>query len=147
MKKEGFTLIEILIVIIFISILGVLGFFGFISYQESVRISGEVGELVDDLYYARQLSIIEQVHHGIRFNFEENYYQVIRYDEEEEIIKEKIFPPGMEIDSPDINLEPKFTLFGAVFKGGEIILSGGDRLKVIQIKPSGFIHVQRPDLN
>lgn len=147
MKKNGFTLIELLIVVIIIVLFSGIGVTAFIRRQESVKGSGEVRELVNDLRYAKQTSIAEQVHYGVVFDFEEDSYKIVNYDQDREVIKEKIFDPQIDLKSVENYSEVKFTLFGAVFRRGQVILEGKNFEEIINIKPSGFIHVQGDNLN
>jgi prepilin-type N-terminal cleavage/methylation domain-containing protein len=147
MKKNGFTLIELLIVVIIIVLFSGIGVTAFIRRQEAVKGSGEVRELVNDLRYAKQISIAEQIHYGVVFDFNEDSYRIVNYDQDREVIKEKIFDPQIDLRSIDNYSEVKFTLFGAVFKKGGVILNGKNFEEIINIKPSGFIHVQGDNLN
>jgi len=146
MNKKGMTLIEILMVIVLITIIIGVGISGITRYG-TLRLSGEAAELVGDLRYARQMSVTEQIHYAVRFNFDENSYQIIKYGDEENIVKTKIFPAGTEMEKIEECFEVKFTLFGAAFKSGKVLLKGEDFEKIIEIRPSGFIHVERNDIN
>ncbi len=143
---KGFTLIETLVVVVIISVALSVGVSGFWAYRDQFEVSGEINELVSDLRYAKQMSIAEQIHHGIRFDFSNNSYKVIRY-EDNEVIRENIFPPGVELHAVDDYDEARFTRFGAVFKSGEVMVKGHDFSRLIKIKPSGFFHVERIDFN
>lgn len=140
--SKGMTLIEILVVILILSLFVVVGVSGVLMQREKFEASGEINELLADLRYAKQMSITEQAHYGMVFNFEDNSYQVFR---EGEVIKEKFF--GLELEAVENYTEVKFTRFGAVFKGGEVLIKSDNILRVIEIKPSGFFHVQRININ
>ncbi len=147
MTQKGFTLIEFIVVVFCLLFFVGIGVLAFIRYEQSFLFSKEVNELIDDLKYAKQASITEQIQHAIRFNFEENRYQMIKKDETEEVIKAKIFPTGIKIEEVDNYSEINFTKFGAVLRSGKVILSGKDFSKNIIIKPSGFIYVERINSN
>lgn len=145
--EKGFTLIELIIVVaIIIGFMGVSAF-GLLRYQESVEGAGEVRELIGDLRYAKQMSIAEQIHYGVVFNFTENRYQVVKYTEDTEVIKEKGMTDDINLKNVDQYSEARFTRFGAVFRSGEIIIERDNVIKTIKIKPSGFIHVERDNIN
>ncbi len=147
MKKKGITIIEFLTVIIIISIILGIGISIFFKYEKTFGFKGDVSELINDLNYTKQISIAEQINHGIRFDFYNNSYQIIRYGDEEEVIKLKEFPSETKIESIDNYSEVKFTFFGAVFKGGKILLKDDSFSRIIEIKPSGFIYVERDNIN
>ena len=147
MKEKGMTLVEILIVIAFISVIVTVVIFGITKYKQNFEISGETSELIDDLNYAKQMSITEQIHYGVRFDFYDNSYQIIKYDDQEDIIKTKKLSSGIKVESIDDYSEVRFTFFGAVFKSGKVLLKNEDFSKIIEIKPSGFIYVERTDIN
>ncbi|MGM0439194.1 MAG: pilus assembly FimT family protein [Patescibacteria group bacterium] len=147
MKAQGFTLIETSIVIVFIILFASISVVSFFNYQESVEDSGEARELVSDLQYAKQMSISEQINYGVVFNFTDNSYQVVKHGSEKEIIKEKQFAKEINLKDVDQYSEVKFTRFGAVFRSGEIIIETNDFYQNIHIKPSGFIDVQRNNIN
>ena len=69
--RNGFTLIELLVVIGILSLLFLIGIPAFRAYQPALQLSGSVRELVTDLRYAGQLSVDEQVNHGVRFSVSE----------------------------------------------------------------------------
>lgn len=145
--NRGITLIEVIIVLALILTFSGMGITSFIRYQETMEASGVAGELLDDLKQAKQMSISQQVNHGLLFDFSENSYQLIRYGEKEEIIEERSLNNDLSIESPDHFTEVKFNHFGAVFRSREILLQGQDFEKIIKIRPSGFIDVQRNNLN
>ncbi|GEM_PF-2401075 len=148
MRKKGFTLFEVLLVIsIFLLVLSI-GFLGVSRYYDYYTFAGEVNELVDDLHYAKQMSVAQQINHGIVFDYEDNRYFLTRDENGEDyVIKEKIFSPNINLSSDENYPEARFTLFGAVFRSGLVIVESEQQKRIINIKPSGFIHVKRSDVN
>lgn len=147
MNKKGFTLIEVLIVVVIMVVFTGLGVAGFLRRQEAVEGSGEVRELINDLRYAKQISIAEQAHYGLVFNFIEDSYKIVNYDQDRKVLKEKKLAHQIDLKSIDDYGEVKFTLFGAVFKSGQVSLTAKNFSEVINIKPSGFVHVQGDNIN
>ena len=143
---KGMTLTEIMATVAVISIIVTFSIVGVLRQGRSFELSAEVNELVRDLNYAKQMSITEQDNYGVRFYFHENRYDILRYSDDF-IVKTKTISSDLELISVDNYNEVKFTLFGAVFKKGEIIVEGEGLLKTIEIKPSGFIYVQGNDSN
>jgi prepilin-type N-terminal cleavage/methylation domain-containing protein len=147
MKEKGFTLIELLIVVVIMVVFTGLGVAGFLRRQEAIEGSGEVRELINDLRYAKQISIAEQTHYGVVFDFVEDSYQIVNYDQDREVLKNKELAYQINLESVDNYGEVKFTLFGAVFKSGQVSLTGKNFSEIINIKPSGFVHVQGDNIN
>jgi len=138
--NQGFTLIEILLVLGIISILTVGAVSVFLVFRPSLQLGGAVQELIGDLRYAQQSAITEQKEYCLQFWPVEKKYYLKKYDGE--IIKEKKFPS--EIISLNVNgftnNEIRYNPYGAVKEAGSIILENIEKKqKTISIKPSGFI--------
>jgi hypothetical protein len=81
------------------------------------------------------------------FDFVEDSYQIVNYDQDREVLKNKELAYQINLESVDNYGEVKFTLFGAVFKSGQVSLTGKNFSEIINIKPSGFVHVQGDNIN
>ena len=113
--RSSFTIIELLIVIGIISLLFLIGIPAFRVYQPSLQLSGTVRELVTDLRYAGQLSVDEQVNHGIRFNIAANKYEIIKFGVSEEVLETKLLPSEVwlqQISGLSDNRRFGFVIFG-----------------------------------
>ncbi len=146
MKKiffmSGFTAIEMIVVITIIIIISSIGLEIFSNYRESIDLIGCARELVSDLRYVQELSVTEQVRHGIQFFTEDRKYQLIRYGDTQEILKEKQLPQGIFYESIEgLSLgRVRFNPYGATEESGSIVLSNTQNAKkTIQIRPSGFV--------
>jgi len=76
---NGFTLIEIFVVIFIISIVIGMSFGGLRRLQPSMRLSATVSDLTTDLHYIQQQAVSEQFNYGISFFIETNEYQILKY--------------------------------------------------------------------
>lgn len=141
MENKSFTLIELLIVIGIFTILASISFLGLRSIRPILQLSGMTRELVTDLRYAQQLAVTEQTDHGVRFSFAENKYQIIRYAETEEILKQRILPEGINLQKINNFDEARFNPYGAVIESGKVNLVN-IKTKTIEIKPSGFVKIE-----
>lgn len=146
-KVNGFSLIEFLAVILIIVILVAISIPVWRNIQPTLELSGSCRELVTDLRYAQQLSIAEQIIYGVRFNFEENQYQIIQYKKTdgitENVIKLKLLlPGGIDLEQIGSFSEAKFTPYGSAMESGEVrLVNAQNQIKTIDIRPSGFVKV------
>ncbi|MFH0987298.1 MAG: GspH/FimT family protein [Patescibacteria group bacterium] len=140
-NSQGFTLIEILIVISIIVILGGVGLESLRSIQPSLELNSVSRDLITDIRYAQELAVAEQTVHGMCFFISENKYNVVRYGTVEETIIEKNLPSAISFQ--EINGFSgdclKFNPYGSVWESGNVILiNSKGETKNIEIKPSGF---------
>lgn len=142
---NAFTVIEMLAVVAIIGILSGTTIIALSSYQSTIDLNGVARDLITDLRYAQQLAVSEQTRYGIQLFESDNKYQIIKYGESEEVLKEKNLPSGISFQSITGLSEDKvkFNPYGSVEEEGDIILTNGKGdTKTIQIKPSGFVKIQ-----
>ena len=142
--KNGFTLVEILMVLGIVGILALIGIPAFKIYQPSLQLSGVVRGLTTDLRYAEQLAITEQIEHGIIFLPGTGQYQIVRFGDPEEVLELKTLP--QEVDFQEItgftDNKVIFNPYGAPKESGMIILvNTKNSTSGIDIRPSGFIKI------
>jgi len=143
---NSFTLTELLIIIGIIGTLVLIGIPVFRNFQPTLQINGITRELATDLRYAQQLSIAEQIAHGVRFFSLEDKYQIIRYGATEEILKERLLPEGIDFQqiSGFTNDEIKFNPYGAAKEAGEVtLINSQNKTKAIEVKISGFVKISQ----
>jgi hypothetical protein len=141
-EERALTLVEILTIIGIIGILALIGIPAFKIYQPNLQLSGTVRELVTDLRYVQQLTMTEQVEHGIRF-FSSTEYQIIRYGPPEEILESKVLD-GVSFQEITgfTNNEIIFNPYGAVKEMGIItLINTKNSTTSINVRPSGFIKI------
>lgn len=143
-NKNGYTLIETLVILGVIIILLLINLPLLQQYQPVMKLKGESRELATELRYAQQLTLTEQVVHLVRFFPSEEKYQVIRAEEgqDEEIIKE------VELTSPIIFQEITFTdnqlsfnTAGASSEAGQVTLTNNENYNIVEVKPSGYVKI------
>jgi prepilin-type N-terminal cleavage/methylation domain-containing protein len=142
--KNSFTLIELLVVMGIISLFFLISIPSFRAYQPSLQLSGTVRDLVTDLRYAGQLSVDEQVNHGIRFNIAANKYEIIRFGETEEVLETKLLSSEVELQqiSGLSGNQVIFNPYGAAQEAGIVTLINSDNTtSSVDIRPSGFVKV------
>ena len=141
---KSFTLVELLVVVAIIGVLILVGMPAFRYIQKDLQLSGSARELITDLRYAQQLTITEQVEHGILFDSAQKKYRLIKHKETGDIIlKEKFFPEEIKtltLTGLTDNNEARFNPYGAIKETGTITLvNTKEEKKIIDVRPSGFV--------
>ncbi|MFH1173432.1 MAG: prepilin-type N-terminal cleavage/methylation domain-containing protein [bacterium] len=143
-SSQGYSLIEMLVVLSVIIILIMINLPLLQQYQPTMKLKGESRELATELRYAQQLTLTEQVVHLVRFFPSEKKYRVIRAEEgeDEEIIKE------IYLNSPIIFQEITFTdnqvsfnTAGGSSEDGQVILTNNEDNNIVEVKPSGYVKI------
>ena len=142
--KRGVTLSELLVLIAILGILALIGIPAYRSYQPNLQLNRAVRNLIGDLRYAQQLTVSEQIEHGIHFSTSTDSYQIVRYAQTEEILEEKNLPA--EVSFQQItgfsNSEAIFNPYGAAEESGAIVLiNTKNTTSTIEVAPSGFVKV------
>ncbi len=143
--SQGFTLVEVLVAIGIIIIVGSVSWAGFVKYQPFLALSTASRDIATQLRLSQQLSITEQINHGIFFNTSTNEYQLKKFSTTTIILLTKNLPIGVNF-CEIIGLsgaQAVFNPYGSVAYSGSVCLSNSNgKTKVVEIKPSGFIKIQ-----
>lgn len=137
-------MVEVLVVVAVIGITAITMSPVVKGYKSSLELNGSARELVSDLRYAQQLTIADQNEHSVVFYVLEKRYEIIKYGETNEIIKQVSLPDEIiDISITALtNDEIKYNPYGAVFEGGVISLENSkNNIKTIRVKPSGFVRI------
>ena len=84
MDKDGFTLIELIVVMSIIGILLAVATLGFVDWIRKARIEAQTREFLTDLSFARSESIFRKTRHSIVLNSAATGYAFKRYSSENE---------------------------------------------------------------
>ncbi len=149
---KGFTLIELVIVLAIFSILAGITFFSFRRFAPTYKLSRETEKVVQNLRWAQQKTVTEQITYLVRFDLEgKKNYEIIRLNPDPanpgnylpETIQTEALDPDIEIkelrdlDNPEI----QFTAAGGVVDAGQIDLTNRyGEVKTIDVRPAGFIN-------
>jgi len=144
---DGFTLIEIFVVLLIISIITGIFFGGLKILQPSIRLDGVVRDLATDLHYIQQLAVSEQFNYGISFLIDTNEYQILKYitsTTTQEISKKSLAPGISFYEIKDFtNNRVIFNPYGSVTEAGSIyLINDKQEVKIIRVRPSGFIKIE-----
>lgn len=145
--NNGFTLIEIFVVILIISIITGIFFGGLKILQPSMRLDGVIRDLATDLHYVQQQAVSEQFNYGISFFTDTNEYQILKYitSTTTQEISKKSLAQGISFyeikDFTDNTVI--FNPYGSVTEAGSIsLINNKQEIKIISVRPSGFIKIE-----
>jgi len=145
--NDGFTLVEVLVVISIIFIIAGIFIGGLKALQPSMRLDGVIHDLATDLHYIQQQAVSEQFNYGISFFISTNEYQILKYitSTTTQEISKKSLTPGISFyeikDFTDNNVI--FNPYGSVTEAGSIsLINNKQEIKIIKVRPSGFIKIE-----
>lgn len=139
-------MIELMIIMGIIAILALVSMPFLRAFSPSIQLSGTTRDLVADLRYAEQLSVTEQIEHGIRFSSSTDEYWLMKYSDPEMALQSKTLPEKISFLSIRgfTDDEVKFNPYGAARESGIIVLMGSDNATTaIDVRPSGFIKISK----
>ena len=144
-KKNGFTLIELIVVIGIVAVTSIMAAYLIKSYEPDVRLYTASRELKSRLDKARSLTLTTQQRHGVIFDSTNNLYQLAKFTAVTEILE--TYELGNQIDFFSIagfaGDTVSFNSAGAASQAGDIILANNENLqKNISVKPSGYVAVE-----
>lgn len=128
--KNGFTLLELLIVVAIIGIISTVGCYYLSNAFSSIKLQAAAQEIASDLRLCQQKAISEKTDVLITFNT--NNYVFLKTN--------KTLPKPLSISNPQL---VKFSQTGNPTPGyfGTIILSDGHKTKKIIVSPVGRIRI------
>ena len=136
---------EIMVAVAVIAILSSISWVVIERYQPSLALSAATRDLVSDLRLAQQLSVTEQINHGIFFSTLTNEYQFKKFSDPIIIIFTKKLPTGITFCGVEELPEDTtvFNPYGSVaYSGSVCLINIKGQEKIIEIKPSGFTKIQ-----
>ncbi|MBS4176353.1 competence type IV pilus minor pilin ComGD [Lederbergia citrea] len=118
-KENGFTLLEILIVICVMTVLLSFSFFTIKSFSELMQKRAFISQIQSDLYYAHSYALSRRETVTVRFSILSNQYEAISGHSREIIVQRKIPKPikleNSNVPSFIITPEGNVSNFGTVF--------------------------------
>jgi prepilin-type N-terminal cleavage/methylation domain-containing protein len=143
---NGFTLIEMIVVVSILSILTTIVLPNLSRWYASIKINGARRDLISDLRLIQQNTVTSQTNHSIQINVPQNKYSLTKKNSPDEIIKTVNLPEGITISA--LNLVPEvteieFNAAGAPTAIGTITVSNYYGItKTVEVTPSGFVKEQ-----
>ncbi|BBB32860.1 MSHA pilin protein MshC [Thermotomaculum hydrothermale] len=151
-KQEGYTLVELVIIIVILSIIGFIAIPKFAGYSESILVK-DAKKLESYLSYAQELSMTKSEPYGLCFNTSAKTFSVNKTDcSSSNIIKspeDRTSELIINLDS-NISISPSgttsifFNKRGAPNPDGiTITLTYNSKSKVVKVEPkTGFVYEQ-----
>lgn len=142
MRKKGYTLIEILMVLALFSIL-----FGIVfpktNYFEKLKEKRELEDFRKDLMFARNSAILESRNYTVEFIVEKNTYYITT-GKKKDTVRSKTFKDGLKFDKNNRVRSVVFNYNGTTGNSGTLYLrNNNDERYEISISPvTGRIEVK-----
>lgn len=141
--KTGFTLVEMLVVLSVFTLLVTISLPYISAWYSPVKLRGAQRELLSNFRLTQQNAVTSQRNHLIRFFQIGNYYNIIKKDGGEQVLKTVYLPTNITFSA--INLAPlpsevEFNSAATPNSTGEIILiNNKGETKKVDVTPSGFV--------
>ena len=122
MKQQGFTLLEMLLVLFAISILSMVTYFNVHSLYEKQKIEQFLRQFSNDILYMQQLAINRQKHYTLRWHKDRHMYYIGDSSTNLSIIKRE-YDSDIQIDLNTFPNPMTYNPSGNINRGGTILLS------------------------
>lgn len=143
MRKKGYTLIELSIVISIIALLALITIPILANYQKTAKLRNEARLFATNIRYAQQLAITEQNIYSVKIFTISNSYQIVN-EGTSSIIKDVTFDTAVTIGEINslTNDTIQFNPTGAAVETGNIaLINAKNQTSTIEIKPSGYVEI------
>jgi len=132
MKKQGFTLIEVMIVVSIIGLLMTLTIPPFSRFLDSNRLRGASNDLIGDIHFTRSLATVKR--RTYRIEFQQNRYLIIE-DSTDDVVKTRMMPRGFVIVA---STDPRFFAWGLA-ETSNFKISKGAKVKDLVLTSNGNV--------
>lgn len=143
MRKKGYTLIELSIVISIIALLALITIPILANYQKTAKLRNEARLFATNIRYAQQLAITEQNIYSVKIFTISNSYQIVN-EGTSSIIKDVTLDTAVTIGEINslTNDTIQFNPTGAAVETGNIaLINAKNQTSTIEIKPSGYVEI------
>lgn len=143
MRKKGYTLIELSIVISIIALLALITIPILANYQKTAKLRNEARLFATNIKYAQQLAITEQNIYSVKIFTISNSYQIVN-EGTSSIIKDVTFDTAVTIGEINslTNDTIQFNPTGAAVETGNIaLINAKNQTSTVEIKPSGYVEI------
>lgn len=131
--EQGFTLVELSVVVALIGIISTIAVLGTANLVRSSRLAGASSTLVADLRYARSLATTQRTNYNIGFS--SGRYSVFRASTADTVLR-RTLPPGVACSSSGTATFYAWGLTDPL----TITLTGGGQTKTLQLLVNGNVN-------
>jgi len=132
LKKAGYTLTELMVVLTIMGILATLVIPAFAGFLRRTRFQGSQNQLMSDIYYARSLAITQ--HKTIAMQFDAGQYRIVDTTDGS-VERTTNAPRGVTFAS---TADPNFYSWGLA-DAVDITVSGASQASVLNLLPTGTV--------
>lgn len=143
--QKGYLLINLIVGIGIIALMIGISLPYIKNYQIDSKLSAEARDLSGNLRYVQQLSVTNQVVHGIKFDTVNDAYYIKKYGISTTTIESVDLDSTIDLEKVTglIDDRVKFNFYGGVNQSGEVILTNvNNSTSTIKIKPSGYVDIK-----
>lgn len=129
LKQQGYTLVELLLVLTIISVVSSITLISLNSTYSSYERKVLLSQLENDLYYAQQLAISNGVHAFFYFNSERNCYGI---KQNNQIVYEQTINVDVSFERGSLGItDVRFLSNGNISKAGTLFMYVGSQRYMI----------------
>jgi prepilin-type N-terminal cleavage/methylation domain-containing protein len=151
-RVEGFTLIELVIVISILSLISVIAVPNLLDWRNSAKLRGAAGNLKGDMELAKLKAI--QVNDSVLINFSQDSYTIFKdnvptngvYDAGEDLYGDRTLPTGVKIDLANTNFSgqdyARFKGRGTAAAGSVVLVDTRKAARTVSVSPLGKITIK-----
>jgi type IV fimbrial biogenesis protein FimT len=150
-RVEGFTFIELVMVISILFLISTIATPSILSWRNSAKLRGAAGNLKGDMELAKLKAI--QVNDTVVVHFTENGYKVFKddappsglYDAGEDLYSDRTLPAGIKIDLDQTNFAGESARFkgrGTALAGSAVLVNSKGTEKTVTVTGLGRITIK-----
>jgi len=121
-KQQGFTFLEMLLVLFAISVLSIVTYFSVHSLYERQKVEQFLRQFSNDILYMQQLAINRQKHYTLRWHKDRNLYAIKELGTKYYIVKRE-YEEDIQINLHTFPNPMTYNPSGNINRGGTIIIS------------------------
>jgi competence protein ComGD len=143
-KANGFTLIEMLVVLTVISVLTVVTIPQIKSLSETKELQYFIEQFTDDMLYAQQYAMVHKTSVTVVFYPYEPTYRVVKGNAVGRVLLDRTYSSKLQIQPTTLKSPLIFLANGNVNKSGTILVTHGEHLyKIVFLLGKGRFYVQK----
>ena len=147
-NHDGSMLMEVVVGLGIIALFVTVSIPYFRQFQSNMILGAAAREMAADLRYAQQLTVTEQITHGVEFDDVFGNYRVVKIDAGAATTTLKTVDLHSDLDYESISgltdNRVIFNSYGGVTESGTVTLvNSGHMTKSIEIKPSGYVRIEQ----